>query len=64
MADERRTSEPPPGTEKSDAAEPLDRRVLRLVAESIGSIRFGQVVLTIHDGVVVQFDKVEKMRLR
>ena len=64
MADDHQTNEPTPGTDKPDAAESPNRRVLRLVGESLGSIRFGQVILTIHDGVVVQFDKVEKLRLR
>jgi hypothetical protein len=64
MADDRQPVESVAGTEKSDPAESPNRRALRLVGETLGSLRFGQVILTIHDGVVVQFDKVEKHRLR
>lgn len=49
---------------KADSPDPSKHRALRLVGEAIGSIRYGQVILTIHDGVVVQFDKLEKTRLR
>ncbi len=34
-----------------------------LVRKLVSSIRFGSVVITIHDARVVQVDKVEKMRL-
>ena len=46
------------------SAEDPSSRVIELVREALRSIRFGQVVLTVHDGVVVQLDRLEKTRLR
>lgn len=56
--------EPPNESAGGETGAALSRRALRLVGEALGSIRYGQVILTIHDGVVVQFDKLEKTRLR
>jgi hypothetical protein len=38
--------------------------MLLRVAELVRSIRFGNVVITVQDGVVVQIETAEKFRLR
>jgi hypothetical protein len=53
-----------PRSEDARSAEAAITRVLQLVRESLAAIRFGQVILTVHDGVVVQLDRIEKTRLR
>ena len=40
------------------------KEVLRKVAEMLGRIDFGTIVLVIHDGKVVQVEMAEKFRLR
>ncbi|MDX9976033.1 MAG: YezD family protein [FCB group bacterium] len=41
----------------------VDQEALRLILEAIGSLRFGAVEITVHDGRVVQLDKRERFRL-
>ena len=41
----------------------VDPRIGREILETIRSISFGEVVVTVHDGRVVQIEKKEKMRL-
>ena len=36
---------------------------LEVVAEQIGTLRFGVVQIVVHDGRVVQIEKTEKVRL-
>jgi hypothetical protein len=40
------------------------QRLLLRAAELLGSIDYGAVILTIHDGRVVQVEMSEKIRLR
>jgi hypothetical protein len=40
------------------------QRVTELIRQALASLRFGQVVVTVQDGVVVQIDRTEKTRLR
>lgn len=35
----------------------------QLVTEAVSSTRYGQIVITVHDGRVVQIDRTEKTRL-
>lgn len=49
--DNRRTASQPP------------QAWLDLVREQVGSLRFGTVLITVHDGRVVQVEKNEKVRL-
>lgn len=44
-----------------DSAEAAE--VLSQVREAIRSLRYGQVTLIVHDGVVVQIDRLERRRL-
>ncbi|MGC3971931.1 MAG: YezD family protein [Pirellulales bacterium] len=58
------------GSPSSDGAETADVREARLrqaldhVRQALASLRYGQVVITVQDGVVVQIDRTEKTRLR
>lgn len=42
---------------------PLDESVARLVADALRGLRFGSVVLTVHDGRVTEIDTTHRMRL-
>jgi hypothetical protein len=42
---------------------PLTAEVQQLLTSAIKGIRFGQVVLVVQDGRVVQIDRLEKTRL-
>ena len=41
----------------------IDESTIRFIAETIRSLRFGSVEITVHDGRVVQLDKRERYRL-
>lgn len=43
---------------------PPDLRGFDQVREAVASIRFGQVVVIVQDGLIVQIDRTEKVRLR
>ena len=47
-----------------DAREARLLQALEHVRQSLRSLRYGQVVITVQDGVVVQVDRTEKTRLR
>lgn len=38
-------------------------RVAGLLAQALGGLQFGEILLTVHDGRVVQVTRVEKLRL-
>lgn len=48
---------------KNKAQKTPDPAELQLIAELIGSVRFGSVTIVIQDGHVVQLEKHEKLRL-
>ena len=53
---------------KTIEASPLPYQVdnpnwLHLVREQVAALRFGQVVVTVHDARVVQVEKLEKFRI-
>lgn len=51
------------GTERHDAASvQVDTAVLDAVTGAIGRLRFGTVLVTVHDGKVVQIDTTERRR--
>jgi hypothetical protein len=52
------------GTETGDGREARLRHALEHVRQALSSLRYGQVVITVQDGVVVQVDRTEKTRLR
>lgn len=41
----------------------LDTDVLKEVARALRGLRFGEVVVTVHDGRVVQVTRTERVRL-
>jgi hypothetical protein len=41
---------------------PRERKLLKDVVRSIRGIRYGSVVLTIHDGLLVEISKTERIR--
>jgi len=53
-----RTTANPSRAHAADEAE-VDRAVL----DAIRQVRFGEVTVTVHDGVVVQIDRTERRRL-
>ncbi len=51
--------------EKVDnSKDPFQIQVLQKIAESIKSIKYGQVVIIVQDSQVIQIDKVEKVRIK
>jgi len=41
----------------------LDQNWIEVTKEKLGGLRYGQILLTVHDGRVVQIEKTEKTRL-
>ena len=51
------------GAKRDDAASaPIDAHVLDAVTGAIGRLRFGTVLVTVHEGKVVQLDTTERRR--
>jgi hypothetical protein len=48
----------------SDRVSPQEPDVLLRVRDSLRSIRFGTVLIVVHDGTVVQIETAERIRLR
>jgi hypothetical protein len=48
--------------EKSPAPAEPSAESLALIREALRGLRFGQIVVTVHDGVVAQVDRTEKLR--
>ena len=48
----------------SDRVSPEELEVLIRIRDSVRSIRFGSVLIVVHDGTVVQIETVERIRLR
>ncbi|WP_082553682.1 YezD family protein [Altererythrobacter sp. Root672] len=49
-----------PAPASDDPAAPLD--AVQLVTEALADLRFGTIVLTIHDGKLVQVDVTKRQR--
>ena len=47
-----------------DSIENRDRELTLQIMAAIRSIRYGHILITIHDSEVVQIDKTEKLRIR
>jgi hypothetical protein len=58
--DDRNQDSPPTASSGvDDSAE-----IASQVAQSLRGLRFGQVTITVHDGMVVQIERLERTRLR
>jgi hypothetical protein len=55
---------PPPSTSPSRSREEHLAWALDQVRQALAGIRFGQVVITIQDGLPIQIERTEKTRLR
>ena len=44
--------------------EPIEPTVMAAIRRALHGLRFGQVVVIVQDGVVVQVDRTERARLR
>ena len=42
---------------------PQDSEVLRIIAEALKGLQFGQVLITVHDRHVVRIERTERIRL-
>jgi hypothetical protein len=49
-------------TELEQGLSAAERELLREVALALRSIRYGSVVLTVHDGRIVELNKTERIR--
>jgi hypothetical protein len=52
----------PTSTQKKKTVEPCNKHACEEIFQAIDSINYGEVVITIHDGKVVQVEKREKRR--
>jgi hypothetical protein len=43
---------------------PLDAESLEAIRQALRGLRYGQIVIVVQDGVVVQVDRTERRRLR
>ena len=43
---------------------PLDHEALEAIRHALRGLRYGQIVVIVQDGVVVQVDRTERRRLR
>ncbi len=55
---------PQPVSPADDPREVRLQEALRHIRQALTSLRFGQLVITVQDGLVVQVDRTEKTRLR
>jgi hypothetical protein len=44
------------------AADPDRQQLLRLLTELLGDLKYGQVLITVHDSRIVQVEKTERLR--
>jgi hypothetical protein len=51
-----------PARNAGSAAADVSDTVAELVADALRGLRFGQVVIQVHDGVIVQIERTEKVR--
>lgn len=51
------------GKDREKKEAPLSKVHLETLLEQIKSVRYGSITLTIQDGLVIQLDKIEKIRL-
>ncbi len=47
----------------ADGAQRIDPAITEAILAAIGSLRYGSVEVTVHDGRVVMIDKRERIRL-
>jgi hypothetical protein len=50
--------------QKPIASSELDPKLLRVLQSSLTALEFGSVILKVHEGKVVQVERVEKIRIR
>ena len=43
---------------------PLDHEAIEAIRHALRGLRYGQIVVVVQDGVVVQVDRTERRRLR
>jgi hypothetical protein len=54
----------PPASEGIPADDVLIRAIQRELAVALRGLAFGQITLVVHDGAIVQIDRLERKRLR
>lgn len=53
------------GPPKEEMARPrLRRGVLRFICETVSRLKYGQVIIYVQDGEIIQIDTTEKVRFR
>jgi hypothetical protein len=53
----------PPATSQHEEYS-LDHEAIEAIRQALRGLRYGQIVVTVQDGVVVQVDRTERRRLR
>ncbi|MDZ4685230.1 MAG: DUF2292 domain-containing protein [Planctomycetaceae bacterium] len=54
----------PPPPEGGTLETAFDQVIQRELAVALRGLSFGQIVLVVHDGAIVQIDRIERRRLR
>lgn len=49
---------------RSDEAASLEHEAMNAIRRALRGLRYGQIVVIVQDGVVVQVDRTERKRLR
>jgi hypothetical protein len=60
--DARNLTSSPSSQESDKDLSPVERELLQEVVRALRVIRYGSVVLTVHDGNVVEIQKIERIR--
>ena len=60
--DARNLASSPSAQESDKDLSPAERELLQEVVRALRVIRYGSVVLTVHDGNVVEIQKIERIR--
>jgi hypothetical protein len=61
MSDITETTAP---LQREDAKTENDRETIEAIRQALRGLRYGQIVVIVQDGVVVQVDRTERKRLR
>ncbi len=48
--------------QETTKGEPINEKLIRRIADSLKGIKFGQVLITVHNHKVVQIDRTDKNR--
>ena len=51
-----------PAAPRTGVTRPIERNALEQIEAALSQLRFGEVVIAVHDGEIVQISRTEKLR--